>query len=211
MENKKRTFREIIRQEKEIMLPLNFFVSYILTPIYAIISLVLITVFGVLMSVHEDKYLISGILCLCAFVVVSIIFLSTVPFVRKKAIQTEIQRYDFDFSDEPDLEIWDFSTEEIALRFKSYGMYVDDDFYNFDELMITIETSNYCKRVHIVLRFMINPDTYITLPIDKRVLKMIDSFRIKIYNRSQLDYILENKKTAFKEIYNKGYVSFPPR
>lgn len=211
MENKKRTFREIIRQEKEIMLPLNFFVSYILTPIYAIISLVLITVFGVLMSVHEDKYLISGILCLCAFVVVSIIFLSTVPFVRKKAIQTEIQRYDFDFSDEPDLEIWDFSTEEIALRFKSYGMYVDDDFYNFDELMITIETSNYCKRVHIVLRFMINPDTYITLPIDKRVLKMIDSFRIRIYNRSQLDYILDNKTIAFEEIYNRGHVSFPPR
>ncbi|MBQ8840518.1 MAG: hypothetical protein IJ004_04280 [Clostridia bacterium] len=211
MENKKRTFREIIRQEKEIMLPLNFFVSYILTPIYAIISLVLITVFGVLMSVDEDKYLISGILCLCAFVVVSIIFLSTVPFVRKKAIQTEIQRYDFDFSDEPDLEIWDFSTEEIALRFKSYGMYVDDDFYNFDELMITIETSNYCKRVHIVLRFMINPDTYITLPIDKRVLKMIDSFRIRIYNRSQLDYILDNKTIAFEEIYNRGHVSFPPR
>ena len=163
------------------------------------------------MSVDEDKYLISGILCLCAFVVVSIIFLSTVPFVRKKAIQTEIQRYDFDFSDEPDLEIWDFSTEEIALRFKSYGMYVDDDFYNFDELMITIETSNYCKRVHIVLRFMINPDTYITLPIDKRVLKMIDSFRIRIYNRSQLDYILDNKTIAFEEIYNRGHVSFPPR
>ena len=90
-------------------------------------------------------------------------------------------------------------------------MYVDDDFYNFDELMITIETSNYCKRVHIVLRFMINPDTYITLPIDKRVLKMIDSFRIRIYNRSQLDYILDNKTIAFEEIYNRGHVSFPPR
>ena len=209
MENKKRTFREIIRQEKEIMLPLNFFVSYILTPIYAIISFVLIAVFGVLMSIDEDKYLISGILCLCAFVVISIMLLSAVPFVRKKAIQTEIQRYNFDFSDEPTLETWDFSTEEIALRFKSYGMYVNDDFYNFDELKITVETSNYCKRVHIVLHFMITPDEYIALPIDKRVLKMIDSFRIKIYNRSQLDYILENKKTAFEEIYKKGYVSFP--
>ena len=93
MENKKRTFREIIRQEKEIMLPVNFFVSYILTPIYAIISFVLMAVFGVLMSIDEDKYLISGILCLCAFVVLSIMLLSTVPFVRKKAIQTEIQRY----------------------------------------------------------------------------------------------------------------------
>ena len=40
--------------------------------------------------------------------------LSTVPFVRKKAIQTEIQRYNFDFSDEPTLETWDFSTEEIV-------------------------------------------------------------------------------------------------
>lgn len=211
MENKKRTFREIIRQEKEIMLPVNFFVSYILTPIYAIISFVLIAVFGVLMSIDEDKYLISGILCLCAFVVISIMLLSTVPFVRKKAIQTEIQRYNFDFSDEPTLETWDFSTEEIALRFKSYGVYVNDDFYNFDELTITVETSNYCKRVHIVLRFMITPDEYIALQIDKRVLKMIDSFRIKIYNRSELDYILENKKTAFEEIYKKGCVSFPQR
>ena len=211
MKNEKGTLREIIRQEKETMLPLNFFISYILTPIYAIVSFVLIAVCGVLMSIDEEKYLISGVFCLCAFVVISIIFLSVVPFVRKKAIQTEIQRYDFDFSDEPALEIWDFSTEETALRFKSYGMYVDDDFYNFDELMITVETSNYCNRVHIVLRFMITPDMYIDLPIDKRVLKMIDCFRIRIYNRSQLEYILDNKNAAFKEIYNKGYVSFPSR
>ena len=211
MENKKRTFREIIRQEKEIMLPVNFFVSYILTPIYAIISFVLIAVFGVLMSIDEDKYLISGILCLCAFVVVTIIFLSPVPFVRKKAIQTEIQRYDFDFWDEPALEKWDFSTEYTALYFKSYGMYINDDFYNFDELMITVETSNYCQRVHILLRFMITPDMYIDLPIDRRVLKMIDTFRIKIYNRSLLDYILDNKSVAFEKIYNKGYISFPLR
>ena len=211
MENDKRTLREIIRQEKEIMLPLNFFISYILTPIYAFVSFVLIAIFGVLMSIDDEKYLISGVLCLCAFVVISIIFLTPLPFVRKKAIQTEIQRYDFDFSDEPALEIWDFSTEENKLRFKSYGMYVDEEFYNFDELMITIETSNYCKRVHIVLHFMITPDYYIALPIDKRVLKMIDCFRIRIHNRSQLDYILNNKNAAFEEIYNKGHVSFSPR
>ena len=211
MENRKTTLKEIIRQEKEIMLPLNFFISYILTPIYVTVSFVLIAIFGVLMSVDDEKYLILGVLCLCAFVVISIIFLSTVPFVRKKAIQAEIQRYDFDFSGEPALEKWDFSTEETTLYFKSYGMYVNDDFYNFDELIITIETSNYCKRVHIVLRFTIAPNMYIDLSIDRSVLKMIDAFRIKIYNRSLLDYILDNKNTAFEEIYNKGYVSFPPR
>ena len=41
--------------------------------------------------------------------------------------------------------------------------------------------------------------------------KMIDTLRIKIYNRSILDYILDNKSVAFGKIYNKGYISFPLR
>ena len=206
MNNKKRTLLDIIRQEKEMMLPINAFFSYTVAPIYMLISLILIAVFGILMSIDDKKYLLPGVLCLGAVGVITIALLCMVPFVRKKAIEAEMERYDFDFSGEPALETWDFSNEENAIRFKSCGMYVDDNFYNFDELTVFVVTGNYCRRVHILLRLMINPYTYVDLALDKPVLKMIETFRIKICNRALFDYILANKKAAFAKIYDKGYV-----
>ena len=35
---------------------------------------------------------------------------------------------------------------------------------------------------------------------------MLECFEIKLDNRHILDYIIANKKDAFEQIYNKGYV-----
>ena len=80
------------------MLPLNFTVSYILTPIYAVVCFLLVGAFAVLMEMDDEKYLVHGLLCLGTFVLISIIFLATVPLVRKKAIEIELERYNFDIS-----------------------------------------------------------------------------------------------------------------
>ena len=126
--------KEIVAYEKTQMLPLNFTVSYILTPIYAVVCFLLIGAFAVLMEVDDEKYLVHGLLCLGAMVVISIAFLSCVPFVRKKAIKTELERYDFDTSEEESLEIYDFSTEEFSLKFDKYGMYVNDELFYYNHL-----------------------------------------------------------------------------
>lgn len=198
--------KEIVAYEKAQMLPLNFTVSYILTPIYTIVCFLLIAAFAVLMGIDDEKYLIHGLLCLGAFVVISILFLACVPLVRKKAIKIEIERYDFDASKEEALEIYDFSTDEFSLKFDKYGMYVNDELFYYNHLNKNVVTGNYLKRVGVYLQFAVDEEHGVTLWVNPTTLKMLDCLEIKLDNRYILDYIISNKKEAFEQIYNKGYV-----
>ena len=198
--------KEIVAYEKTQMLPLNFTVSYILTPIYAVVCFLLIGAFTVLMEIDNEKYLLQGLFCLGAFVLISILFLACVPLVRKKAIITELERYDFDVSDENALEIYDFSTEEFSLKFDKCGMYVNDELFYYNHLNKNVVTSNYLKRVGVYLQFALDEEHRVTLWVNPTTLKMLESLEIKLDNRHILDYIISNKKEAFEQIYNKGYV-----
>ena len=80
-------------------------------------SLLLLVLFGVFMEIDDEKYLIHGLFCFFLFVMISIIFLAFVPYVRKKAIKFELERYDFDTSKEETLEIYDFSADDFSLKF----------------------------------------------------------------------------------------------
>ena len=205
-EKNKIRLKEIVAYEKTQMLPLNFTVSYILTPIYAVVCFLLIGAFAVLMEIDDEKYLVHGLLCLGAMVFISIIFLAYVPIVRKKAIKIEIERYDFDTSKEESLEIYDFSTEEFSLKFDKYGMYVNDELFYYNHLNKNVVTENYLKRVGVYLQFALDEEHRVTLSVNPTTLKMLESLKIKLDNRHSLDYILSNKKEAFEQIYNKGYV-----
>lgn len=205
-EKDKLGLKEIVAYEKTQMLPLNFTVSYILTPICAVVCFLLIGAFAVLMEVDDEKYLVHGLLCLGAVVLISIIFLASVPLVRKKAIKMEIERYDFDTSEEESLEIYDFSTEEFSLKFDKYGMYVNDELFYYNHLNKNVVTSNYLKRVGVYLQFALDEEHRVTLWVNPTTLKMLESLEIKLDNRHVLDYIISNKKEAFEQIYNKGYV-----
>jgi len=145
-------------------------------------------------------------LCLGAMVVISIAFLSCVPLVRKKAIKTELERYDFDTSKEETLEIYDFSTEEFSLKFDKHGMYVNDELFYYNHLDKIVVTGNYCKRIEIYLQFSLSKEQFVTISVNPTTLKMLECLEIKLDNRHILDYIISNKEEAFEQIYNKGYV-----
>ncbi len=198
--------KEIVAYEKTQMLPLNFTVSYILTPIYAVICFLLIGAFAVLMEIDDEKYLVHGLLCLGAMVLISIVFLASVPLVRKKAIKIEVERYDFDTSKEEPLEFYDFSTDEFSLKFDKYGMYVNDELFYYNHLNKNVVTGNYLKRVGVYLQFALDEEHRVTLSVNPTTLKMLESLEIKLDNIHILEYIIANKKDAFEQIYNKGYV-----
>lgn len=206
MNKSKLSLKEIIAYEKDQMLPLNFIVSYILTPIYAVVCFLLIGAFTVLMGIDDEKYLVHGLLCLGTFILITIAFLASVPFVRRKAIKIELERYDFNTSNQEMLEIYDFSTDEFSLKFDKYGMYVNDEIFYYNHLDKTVVTNNYCKRVGIYLQFAVKEDLTITLLVEPTTLKMLESLEIELDNRHILEYILSNKRDAFEQIYNKGYV-----
>ena len=205
-EKNKVGLKRIVAYEKTQMLPLNFTVSYILTPIYAAVCFLLIGAFAVLMEIDDEKYLIQGLLCLGAMVIISIVFLASVPLVRKKAIKTELTRYDFDTSQEEPLEIYDFSTDEFSLKFDKYGMYVNDELFYYNHLNKNVVTSNYLKRVGVYIQFALDEEHRVTLSVNPTTLKMLESLEIRLDNRHILEYIISNKRDAFEQIYNKGYV-----
>lgn len=206
MAEDKTKFKEIVAYEKMQMLPLTFAFSYILTPIYAVLCFFLIAAFGVLMEIDDDKYLSLGLLCLGAFLIITILFLACVPAVRKKAIKAELDRYDFDTTNEEALEIYDFSTDEISLKFDKYGMYVNDELFYYNHLSKMVITSNHLKRVGLYLQFALSEKHWVRLWVNSTTLKMLEHLEIKLDNAPVLEYILSNKAEAFEQIYNKGYL-----
>ncbi|MBQ7875417.1 MAG: hypothetical protein IJ306_09750 [Oscillospiraceae bacterium] len=196
--------KEIVALEKNRMLPLNFFVDYILVPLYAVISISLMVAFAVMMETDDEKYLVQGLICLVLFVVISAIFLASVPFIRKKAIKSELDRYDFDASKIEECEVWDYSTEEFSLKFDKNGMYVNDELFYYSHLRKTVLTSNRYKRVGIYLCFA--GKLLVTMPVNPKTLKMLECLEIELDNEYVLDYIISNKKDAFEEIYKRGNI-----
>lgn len=200
------SIKKILAYEKAQMFPLTFIVSYILAPIYLFFSLCLMVLFAVFMEINEQEYFVHGLFCLGTFVLITIIFLSTVPYVRKKAIHAELARYDFDTSNVEALELFDFSTDDFSLKFDKHGMYVDEELIYYNHMNKTVITGNQCKRVQIYLQFAPSKDWSISLPVTPITLKMLDCLEIRLDNTEVLDYILSNQKAAFEQIYNKGTI-----
>ena len=206
MKKNGRTLREAILYEKSKMLPLNFKITYIFTPIYTTVSLLLLAAFAFMMYLDSEKLFCVGIffLSLVGLLTLGMVFL--IFSARKRAVEFEMKRYNFDISNEPELEVWDFSTEKLSLVFKSCGMFLNGEFHHFDVLQKAVFTNNHCKRINIFVVFIVSETEYVSFELDDpRIIKMIKTFRVKLDNDFTFDYILENKKLAFQAIYDKGY------
>lgn len=205
-DSKRIKFKNFLANEKIQMLPIVFTMSYIITPIYLIITFFILVIFGILMGFNKEKYFVHGLICLGVFVVVTILLLVSVPFIRKKVIEIELERYDFDTSKVEDKEMWDLSTDGISLKFDRNGMYVNDEIFYYNHLNKTLVTSNSYKRIGIYFQFALSEEQVITLFVNPTTLKMIECLDIELDGRNILEYIISNKKEAFEQIYNKGYV-----
>lgn len=210
MKNQKKNtrLRDMIRYEKSQMLPLNFAMSYIITPIYVILAVLLLANFGQLMEAGGENALPMGLTCLGVLAVLTAALLCLVPFVRKRAIRTELRRYRLDRKRLPaSQEEWDFSNKEISLAFNRYGMKVDGELYYYNHLRKLVITGNECQRVVIQFVFIVSEEQCILLPLNPQTLKMLEDFQVTLDNQETLDYILAEPEKAFAQIYAKGEVA----
>ena len=207
MDKDRITFKQILLYEKEIAHPLNRIMAYIVTPIYLGVCLVLIVAFAVLMEIDDEKFFIAGICLLGVFAILSVIVLSVLPFIRKRVLQDELNDYDFDFYKVESKSEYCYSTDNAIIKFDKYGMYVNGNLSYYNHLQISIVTDNYCHRILIALRFALDDDSFIQIRLGAEELKMISDLQIPLQNRNILNYILNNKEIAFKQIYNKGHIS----
>jgi hypothetical protein len=209
-EPKRPRLKDIIQREKSSMNRTRFIVNYRIVPAYAVLCVLILTAFGIAMSIDEVGYLPLGIGLLGAFGFITAALLISVPFTRKKEISIEMDRYDFSSPAVPKNE-YDFSTEARSVRFDRFGMYIAGKLFWYNHMEIMVVTSNRLNRVHIALCFMTDPDNGYELPLNSETIGMIRSLNIPLKNPEVLEYILENKKQAFTQIYGFGKVRVPKR
>lgn len=197
-------FKEIIAYEKSKMLPLNFAMAYIITPIYGLIALFLICAFAVLMHIDGEQYWSHAMVCLGVLVVLTIALVISTAIVRKQAIKAELLRYHFDTSKEEPREQYDYSSGDLSLVFDKSGLHVNDKLFYYNRLSKTLVIKNDCKRIDLFFRFALSEEHYLMLYVDPTALKMLECFQIRLDNQDQLEAILSNPQKAFERIYSRG-------
>lgn len=198
--------RNVIANEKKYSHPLQSFINYRLTPIYLISMFVILTVGFVLMSIDDEKYTAAFICLLGAFVLLSIGYVTYSMYLHKRIKNDETDRFDFDASKIKPKDVWDFSGEDYQLTFNKYGMTVDGELYNYNHLMKYVNTANPLKRVVIDIVFALDEEHWISLPLNAELLKMLECLNIYLSNQEVLDYIVNNKEEALRQIMNYGQV-----
>lgn len=203
--------RDMIAADKARMLPIMFGMSYIVTPIYVTVTFILLMAFG---SLIDQGKVAAGLTCLGIAAALSAAVLIAVPIVRRKAIRTELERYDLDgMLRERDAldpqEIWDFSTEEISLTFDRYGMKLGGERFYYNHLTKLLLTDNPGSRVVIYLYFAIldREEGGVAIPLTAGALRMLDDFDVKLDNQPMLDALLAHPEEAFTQIFKKGHIN----
>ncbi len=205
MEKKKKAgLRQMISRDKANMLPMNFRMSYIVVPLYVVLAFLMIIFFAGLL---DKGYVPAGLICLGAAALMTIGVFAALMIVRKKAVKAELDRYDFDTSRVESKDVWDFSQEELSLRFDRYGMTVDGKLIYYNHLKKLLITDNKYRRVMLYLVFAPSDKDGILIPLNADSLKMLEDFKIELDNQPTLDYILAHPDDSFKEIYAKGKVT----
>lgn len=155
----KRThMRDLIRLEKKNMNSIRYFVNYRIVPLYVLLAAGMLVAFGILMGIDEERFLTIGLCLLGAITLLTVSVLISVPFVRNKEIYIEMSRYDFDLSDEAYQDVYDFSSEELCLRFDKNAMYLDGKCYWYNHLTINVVASNFLQRILLAICFKTDAD-----------------------------------------------------
>lgn len=186
------------------MLLWDFVMLYVILPVYSVVSIVLLSYCSIF--IEEEKNLRSGLLCLGAFILISVILQVIDYFLCKKTINVELERYNFDTSNIEELEMYEFYyADGSSLKFDKNGMYIDDELFYYNDISKLVLTSNYRRRIGIYIQFYVSEEQCIALSLDEGLtLKILESLNIHLDNMNVLEYILSNKRKAFEQIYRKG-------
>ena len=174
-DRKKPRLREMAALDKSRMLPLNYAFSYVLTPIYIVSALLLLIGIG---AATGDGKVTAGLAGVILLAILTAVFLAGFPIVRKRAIRSERERYCFDTEAVGSRTEWDFSQEELSVRFNRYGMVADGKLHYYNHLKKFVYTTNEFKRVGIYLGFsdsgvLVSPAFTVNLTHKSPVLKVL--------------------------------------
>ncbi len=158
------------------------------------------------MEIDDEKYLVAGVLCLGFIGVLSVAVVCMGVFIKKEALRTELMLNDFNTENIEDNEWYDFSADNLILIFDKNGIRLNDEFYYYNHFSKTLITDNEFLRINIYVVFYLDEENALSMRLDSRILKVLERFNVELNNQKVLEYIINNKEEAFKQIYTRGYI-----
>lgn len=206
----KKGFREIVEADRQVMLPLNFRFARQIAPAYGLVSILLIVGVSILMDGDEERCFVPALVLMGVFMAMSIALLACMPYVRKKALEAELQRYDFAAAGIETPDVWEGAADGRLLRLDKEGARLDGTAYTYDQLSCRIVTNNYAKRINVALWIVpSDEEDGAHLPLTAQTLRLLECLPIRLENPELLAYILSHKAEAFRQIYDRGWVKLP--
>ena len=204
--NQKATFRDLMASEKRGMNRIRFIMNNRIVPILAAVEFILAVAACALLDIDEARFTTLGIVLFSLVGLLLILTLISVPIVRNKEIDLELARYDFAILPEHYKDVYEFFVDGQKIRFDEVGVIVDEDSFAYQNLKGELSTSGRLMRVHLGFEFFTEFDRYLEIPFCPESLAMIERFQIKLENASDLEYLLNNKRQAFLDIYTYSIV-----
>lgn len=208
----KKSFLDLIRYEKNEMNPIRFKINYVFIPIWLAIFFLNI-LFIVIIDAKNDSLSLTSYILLGIDILSLTALLSSLPFIRKKEVKLELNKYDF-VNSNGDL-IYEFEDETSVrsinkIEFLEDKILINNNEFNYENCNCMIVTNNHLLRININLLFEIWDKNYyvynIPLKLDGKLIKLINDKQIKILNKDIFDYIIHNKEKAFYQIIKYGSI-----
>ena len=190
--------------EKRYMNPIRYRTNYRIMPMYILFAVLCIGLAVTLMEIDEHKFLPMFIGLFALFGIGTVLMLMNVPKTRKKELELELDRYDFEYSDVPVQEQYTIGYEGSELVLSANGLTLDGKFYWYSHLNPALVVSNKFNRIWLAIWFGNDPMKSLYVPLDPVLLCSIEALDIPLENREELEYLLKNKENAFAQIYSYG-------
>lgn len=208
---KKQSLRNIIKEEKKQMNPIRAKINFVVVPIYLIIMVTILTTIGILLSIDENKYTNFSLILVFIFILMSISLLISIPIIRKKEVEIESNKYDFTINKEEKDEYVLKTIDGTDCIINSEYIIIDNKKYQHDDFYIEVVTNNYLLTVQILIEFVFIESDEVVAPywnfkLNNELLNAIIKYNININNKEMFDYVINNKKEAFKQILKYGYI-----
>ncbi len=192
--------------ERRYMNPIRFRTNYRIVPAYILFVAVCIGLGLVLMEINEHRFLPVFIGLFALMTVVSVLLALSVPKTRKKELEYELARYDFDYSDVPVQDRYTIAYEGSELVLSANGLTLDGKFYWYSHLNPALVVSNKFNRVWLAVWFGNDIFKSLYVPLCPALLRAVEALDVPIQNREELEYLLSHKENAFAQIYSYGTV-----
>ena len=196
---------------KKEMNKIRYGLNYIVIPNFLIITCLLTIITIVLLNINEEKYSPYATILFSIIGIIIIAFFLYSKITRKKEVDIEVSKFDFTIKDDNKEEYTIHTIEDIPFILNKDGITLNSEVYSYDNLIVTIHTSNTYLKVNIFVEFLLKHSNrylkpYFYFKLDNDLLNAINKFNIKISNQKELDYIVNNQKQAFKKIIKYGYL-----